>query len=78
MAYLRGCGIEQAGYWDATEVRKPNPREMEFFGLPPDGRIEIVEIYRVAFDQDQNGVRLTILVYRADRNRFVINVGNVP
>jgi GntR family transcriptional regulator len=78
VAYLRKCGIEQAGYRDAIEVRRPNPRETEFFGLSPDGRIEMVEIYRVAFDQDQNRVRLTITVYRADRNRFIINVGNVP
>lgn len=76
--YLRSCGIEQAGYRDAIEVRKPNPEEAEFFGIPPDGRIEITEIYRVAFDQYRNRVRLTITVYRADRNRFVINVGDVP
>jgi hypothetical protein len=38
----------------------------------------MVEIYRVAFDQEQRRVRLTITVYRADRNRFVINNGDVP
>jgi GntR family transcriptional regulator len=78
VAYLLECGIEQAGYRDAIEVRRPNPTETEFFRLPSDGHIEMVEIYRVAFDQDNNRVRLTITVYRADRNRFVINVGNVP
>ena len=72
------CGIKQAGYRDSIEVRRPDPRETEFFGLRLDGRIEVVEIYRVAFDQDQNRVRLTITVYRADRNRFVINIGEVP
>ena len=76
--YLRSCGIEQAGYRDSIEVRKPNPTETEFFGIPSDGRIEVTEIYRVGFDQDHNRVRLTITVYRADRNRFVINVGDVP
>ena len=76
--YLRSCGIEQAGYRDSIEVRKPRGREAEFFGIPSDGRIEITEIYRVGFDQHYNRVRLTITVYRADRNRFVINVGNVP
>jgi len=76
--YLRDCGIEQAGYRDAIEVRKPNPAETDFFGLSSDGRVEVTEIYRVGFDQDHNRVRLTITVYRADRNRFVINVGDVP
>ena len=78
VAYLRERGIEQVGYRDSIEVRRPDTTETEFFRLPPDGRIEVVEIYRLAFDQDQNRVRLTITVYRADRNRFVINVGNVP
>lgn len=78
VAYLRECGIIQTGYRDSIEVRKPDATETSFFRLPPDGRIEVVEIYRVAFDQSQDRVRLTITVYRADRNRFVINVGDVP
>jgi GntR family transcriptional regulator len=76
--YLRSRGIEQAGYRDAIEVRKPDANETEFFGIPSDGRVEMTEIYRVGFDQHHNRVRLTITVYRADRNRFVINVGDVP
>jgi DNA-binding GntR family transcriptional regulator len=78
VTYLRSCGIEQAGYRDSIEVRKPDPTETEFFGIPSDGRVEVTQIYRVAFDQHHNRVRLTITVYRADRNRFVINVGDVP
>jgi GntR family transcriptional regulator len=78
VAYLRSCGIKQAGYRDSIEVRKPDPTETDFFKIPGDGRVEVTEIYRVAFDQHRNRVRLTITVYRADRNRFVINVGNVP
>lgn len=76
--YLRECGIEQAGYRDTIGVRSPNKIEMDFFDLPADGRIQVIEIYRVAFDQYKNRVRLTITVYRADRNRFIINVGNAP
>jgi len=38
----------------------------------------VTQIYRVAFDQHENRVRLTITVYRADRNRFIIIVGDVP
>lgn len=78
VAYLRSCGIEQAGYRDTIEVRKPDVTETDFFGLPADGRVEVTEIYRVGFDQNHNRVRLTMTVYRADRNRFVLNVGDVP
>ena len=78
VAYLRRCGIEQAGYRDAIEVRKPDANEIDFFGIPSDGRVEITEIYRVAFDQNRERVRVTVTAYRADRNRFIINVGDVP
>ena len=78
VAYMTSCGIQQVGYWDGLEVRTPDETEMNFFGLPADGRIQVVEIYRVAFDQDANRIRLTITVYRADRNRFMIKVGKVP
>jgi GntR family transcriptional regulator len=78
VAYLSKRGIEQAGYRDSIEVRSPNPTETQFFTIPSDGHIHVMEIYRVTFDQNQNRVRLTITVYRAGRNRFLINVGNVP
>jgi len=78
VAYLRERGIQQAGYRDAIQVRIPDKNETDYFNLPADGRIQVVEIYRVAFDQNGVRVRLTITVYPADRNRFVINVGRVP
>jgi len=78
VTYLRSLGIKQAGYRDSIEVRKPNPTETEFFRIPSDGSVEVTQIYRVAFDQHENRVRLTITVYRADRNRFIIIVGDVP
>lgn len=78
VVYLAECGIQQAGYQDAIEWRSPNKEETDYFDLPADGHVQVVEIRRIAFDQDENRVRLTITVYRADRNRFVINVGNVP
>jgi GntR family transcriptional regulator len=46
--------------------------------VPTDGRIQVIEIFRLAFDQHQNRLRLTVTVYRADRNRFIINVGSTP
>jgi GntR family transcriptional regulator len=78
VAYLAEQGIKQAGYQDALEWRAPNEDETVYFDLPADGHIQVVEIYRVAFDQRGAPVRLTITAYRADRNRFVINVGSVP
>ena len=77
VAYLRECGVEQVGYRDAVEVRSPNQEEKTFFDLPADGRIQVIEIYRIAFDQHHRRVRLTVTVYRADRNRFIFNVGDV-
>lgn len=78
VAYLAECGIRQIGYRDALEFRSPNEQETAYFDLPADGHIQVVEIHRIAFDPNGQRVRLTITVYRADRNRFVINVGNVP
>lgn len=74
----RQCGIKQASYRDSIAVRAPDENEIGFFRLPPDGRISVFEIYRTAFDEDDERIRLTITVYPADRNRFVINVGDVP
>lgn len=76
--YLAECGIHQAGYQDAIEWRAPDEVETGYFDLPADGHVQVVEIRRTAFDQDGNRVRLTVTVYRADRNRFLINVGKVP
>jgi len=78
VAYMAECGIQQAGYQDAIQWRAPDDEETAYFDLAADGRVQVAEIRRVAFDENQNRVRLTITVYRADRNRFVLNVGNAP
>jgi GntR family transcriptional regulator len=78
VAYLVEVGIRQDGYQDSIEWRAPDEGETAYFDLPPDGHIQVVEIQRIAFDQNGNRIRLTITIYRADRNRFVINDGNVP
>lgn len=78
VAYMAECGILQAGYQDAIQWRAPDQDEIAYFDLPVDGRVQVTEIRRLAFDENQNRVRLTITVYRADRNRFVLNVGNAP
>ena len=77
--YMReSLGIEQVGYRDWITVRAPNPTEVDFFKLPADGRVPIYEILRTAFDQAGNPVRLTVTTFPADRNQFIVSIGNVP
>jgi GntR family transcriptional regulator len=79
VAYLASeFGIKQVGYRDSIAVRAPDDTEATFFKLPGDGRIQVFEIFRIGFAQDSSRIRLTITVYPADRNRFLINVGEVP
>jgi GntR family transcriptional regulator len=70
--------LHQVGYRDWITVRAPNNAEADFFKLPPDGRVPMFEIFRTAFDGNGQPMRLTITVYPADRNQFIVNVGNVP
>jgi GntR family transcriptional regulator len=78
VAYMAEVGILQGGYRDEIEWRLPNHVETAYFDLPVDGHVQVVEIRRIGFNQDKKRVRLTVTVYRADRNQFAINVGNVP
>jgi len=71
-------GIRQVGYRDWITVRTPNATEADFFKLPADGRVSVFEIFRTAFDQTGQPVRLTVTVYPADRNQFIIDLGAVP
>jgi len=72
------CGIVQAGYRDTIAIRVPDDNEARFFKLPPDGRVPVFEIYRVAFDKARKRFRLTTTVYPSDRNRLRVDVGDVP
>jgi DNA-binding GntR family transcriptional regulator/tetratricopeptide (TPR) repeat protein len=83
VAYLaEHCGIKQAGYRDTIAVRPPDENEAWFFRLSADERISVFEIHRVGFDEDGNRLRLTVTVYPADRNRFLVlpvaNISDVP
>lgn len=79
IAYLAAeFGIKQAGYRDTIAVRQPNQDETAFFKLPLDGRVSLLEVFRIGFDEDGGRIRLTITVYPADRNRLLVNVGQVP
>lgn len=79
VAYLaQECDLKQVGYRDTISVRPPDQEEAWFFRLPADGRISVFEIHRVGFDKNGDRMRLTVTVYPADRNRFRVNVGDVP
>jgi GntR family transcriptional regulator len=71
-------GIKQVGWRDRITVRAPDATEAAFFRLPGDGRIAVFETLRTGYDQSGQPLRLTISVYPADRNQFVINVGPTP
>jgi GntR family transcriptional regulator len=71
-------GIKQIGYRDWIRMRVPDANEMSFFRLPPDGRIPVFEIFRTAFDQTGKPMRVTVTIFPADRNQFIIDVGDVP
>jgi GntR family transcriptional regulator len=71
-------GIKQVGWRDRIMVRAPDAIEASFFQLADDGRTPVFEIRRTAFEESGKPFRLTVTTYPADRNRFVINVGQVP
>lgn len=79
VSYLRNAiGVMQVGYRDKVTVRAPNAIEADFFKLPPDGRVAVYEMFRTAFDGNQQPMRLTVTIVRADRNQFIVDVGAVP
>jgi GntR family transcriptional regulator len=77
VAYLADHGHKQIGYRDWITARAPDENEQKLFSLAHD--TSMFEIFRTAFDQDRVPMRVTVTVYPADRNQFIVNVGeNVP
>jgi GntR family transcriptional regulator len=77
--YLKDTlGLKQVGYRDWITVRTPNSDEVGFFGLPPDGRVPVFEIFRTAFDQNGKPMRVTVSIFSVDRQQFIIDIGDVP
>ena len=74
----RTLGVKQVGWSDKITVRALEPAEAAFFKLPDDGRVAVFETHRTSFDESGKPIRLTVTVYPADRNQFVVNVGTVP
>jgi GntR family transcriptional regulator len=71
-------GIKQAGWRDKITVRAPDAEEARFFHLPDDGRVAVFEIRRIAYERGGLPLRVTLTIYPADRNQFVMTVGDVP
>jgi GntR family transcriptional regulator len=71
-------GVKQVGWRDRITVRAPDATEATFFRLPEDGRILVFETFRTGYDESGTPLRLTVTVYPADRNQFVMYVGRSP
>jgi GntR family transcriptional regulator len=69
-------GVTQVGYRDWITVRVPDANEQVFFGLAHDAAV--FEVFRTGFDQTGTPLRVTVTVRPADRNQFIVNVGDVP
>jgi GntR family transcriptional regulator len=69
-------GITQVGYRDWITARTPDSNEQSFFRIAHDATV--FEIFRTGFDEIENPVRLTVTVFPADRNQFIVNVGKTP
>lgn len=70
--------IKQAGWTDRIAVRAPDLPEAEFFSLPADGRVAVIEITRTGYDPYGTPFRVTMSSYPADRNQFTVSFGDVP
>ena len=71
-------GLKQVGYRDWITVRAPDANELTFFRIPGDGRVPVFEIFRTAFDESGNPMRVTVSTFPVDRSQFIVNVGEVP
>jgi GntR family transcriptional regulator len=69
-------GVKQMSYRDWITARAPDDSEQKFFAIPHDSMV--FEIFRSAFDQHGNAMRVTVTAFPADRNQFIVNVGNPP
>jgi GntR family transcriptional regulator len=67
-------GLRQNGYRDWITARVPDLSEQIFFRIGHDAMI--IEIFRTAFDQTRTPMRLTVTVFPADRNQFIVDVGD--
>jgi GntR family transcriptional regulator len=70
-------GVRQTGYRDWITGRLATEEEQVFFGISHNSAVFVAS--RVAFDQNNTPMRLTVTIYPMDRNHLIVNVGpNVP
>jgi len=69
-------GRRQVGYRDWITARAPDAEEQQFFGIPHVS--PVLEHFRTDFDQGQAPMRVTVTVFPADRNQFIVNSGIAP
>lgn len=74
VAYLADHGHRQKGYRDWITARSPDENEQKFFKLGHESTV--FEIFRTAFDQQDAPMRVTVTVFPADRNQFIVDVGD--
>jgi GntR family transcriptional regulator len=67
-------GLSQIGYRDWITARTCDTVEQGFFRIPHDSTV--FEIFRTAFDQNKNPMRVTVTVFPTDRNQFIVDVGD--
>lgn len=68
--------IRQEGYRDWITARNPDKNEQEFFGIAHDATVFV--IFRTGFDQHHRPMRVTVTIFPADRNQFIVDSGEVP
>jgi GntR family transcriptional regulator len=70
-------GVRQTGYRDWITGRLATADEQTFFGIGHNAAVFVDS--RVAFDQNNTPMRLTVTIFPVDRNQLIVNVGpNVP
>jgi GntR family transcriptional regulator len=65
--------LRQIGYRDWITARSPDVKEQHFFGIWHDSTV--FEVFRTAFDQYKTPMRVTVTIFPADRNQFIVDVG---
>lgn len=71
-------GLKRAGRRDRLVVRASDRRETDFFGLPDDGRIAVIELIQTVYDESGAPFVVSITTFPADRNEFVMTSGAAP
>lgn len=66
-------GLRHLSYRDWITARQPDEYEQRFFDIAPDTAVFV--LYRTAFDQNKDPMRVMVCTFPADRNQFIYDVG---